>query len=88
MVAKPERRARAAAAHPGARLLDSAPAIWTSPGDFDLVVVDAPNRVHAELAHAAIAAGIAVVVDKPLARCAAEGRELLEAARTSSDEAE
>jgi scyllo-inositol 2-dehydrogenase (NADP+) len=80
VVANPERRARAAAAHPRALLLDSAEAIWTSAGEFDLVVVAAPNRVHAELAHAAIAAGIAVVVDKPLARSAAEGRELATAA--------
>lgn len=80
VVANPERRARAAAAHPHARLLDSAEEIWASPGDFDLVVVAAPNRVHAELAHAAIAAGIAVVVDKPLARSASEARELVSAA--------
>lgn len=80
VVANPERRARAAAAHPHARLLDSADDIWASAGDIDLVVVAAPNRVHAELAHAAIAHGIAVVVDKPLARSAAEGRELVSAA--------
>jgi predicted dehydrogenase len=80
VVRDPTRRARAAVAHPDARLLSSADEIWTSAADIDLVVVAAPNRVHAELAHAAIAAGIAVVVDKPLARSAAEAGELVVAA--------
>ena len=80
MVRDPTRRARAAVAHPDARLLPSADEIWTSAADIDLVVVAAPNRVHAELSHAAIAAGIAVVVDKPLARSAAEAGELVAAA--------
>ena len=80
VVRDPTRRARAAVAHPDARLLTSADEIWTSAADIDLVVVAAPNRVHAELSHAAIAAGIAVVVDKPLARSAAEAGELVAAA--------
>jgi len=44
-------------------------------------VVAAPNRAHAPLARAAIKAGLAVVVDKPLAANAAEGRELAREAR-------
>jgi predicted dehydrogenase len=44
-------------------------------------VVAAPNRVHVALARAAIEAGIAVVVDKPLASGASEARELVDAAR-------
>ena len=80
VVRDPTRRARAAVAHPDARLLPSADEIWTSAADIDLVVVAAPNRVHAELSQAAIGAGIAVVVDKPLARSAAEAGELVAAA--------
>jgi predicted dehydrogenase len=62
-------------------LLESADEIWERPGAFELVVVAAPNRVHVPLARAAIDAGIAVVVDKPLAAAASEARELVDAAR-------
>ena len=53
------------------------------PEALDLVVVAAPNRHHVPLARAAIAAGLAVVVDKPLAPSAAEGRALAEEARAA-----
>ncbi|SEG39060.1 Predicted dehydrogenase [Nonomuraea solani] len=43
----------------------------------DLVVVASPNRTHLATAAAALTAGLPVVVDKPLARTAEEGRELL-----------
>ena len=49
-------------------------------GEHDLVVVAAPNRAHVPLARAAIEKGLAVVVDKPLAPSAAEGRALVRAA--------
>jgi predicted dehydrogenase len=78
---EPERRARARRDFPGAELLESADEIWERPGAFELVVVAAPNRVHVPLARAAIDAGIAVVVDKPLAAAASEARELVDAAR-------
>ncbi|MEU6710121.1 Gfo/Idh/MocA family oxidoreductase [Nonomuraea sp. NPDC046802] len=42
----------------------------------DLVVVASPNRTHVSTAAAALAQGLPVVVDKPLARTAEEGREL------------
>jgi predicted dehydrogenase len=44
-------------------------------------VVAAPNRAHVPLARTAIDLGKAVVVDKPLALTAAEGRALVDAAR-------
>ena len=73
----PPRRAQAARDHPGARLLASADELWASPVEVDLVVVAAPNRVHVPLARASLRAGLPVVVDKPLAPTAAEGRELV-----------
>lgn len=77
-------RARAAAhEHPGARVMASADELWAAPGALDLVVVAAPNRAHVPLARAAIAAGVAVVVDKPLAPTAAEGRALADEARAA-----
>ena len=76
-----ERRARALRDHPGVSLFDSADEIWARAGEFDLVVVAAPNRAHVPLGLAALAAGLPVVVDKPLAPSVAEGRRLVEAAR-------
>jgi predicted dehydrogenase len=47
----------------------------------DLVVVASPNRTHVATAAAALAQGLPVVVDKPLARTAEEGRELVRLAK-------
>lgn len=80
VTSNPERRARAEADLPGVRLLDRAEALWELAGEHDLVVVASPNRTHVPLARAAIEVGLAVVVDKPLAPTAAEGRGLVEAA--------
>jgi predicted dehydrogenase len=76
-----ERRDAVRRSHPGAELLDSADEIWSRPGDFGLVVVAAPNRAHVPLARASIAAGLPVVVDKPLAGSAAAAGELVAEAR-------
>ena len=72
----PERAAQARADHPGARVVATADALWASPREIDLVVVAAPNRAHVPLARAAIAAGLAVVIDKPMAPDADEGADL------------
>ncbi|HEV7364124.1 MAG TPA: Gfo/Idh/MocA family oxidoreductase [Solirubrobacteraceae bacterium] len=80
VTSNPERRARAQADLPGVRVLDRAEALWELAGEHDLVVVASPNRTHVPLARAAIEAGLAVVVDKPLAPTAADGRALVDAA--------
>ncbi|WBB69977.1 Gfo/Idh/MocA family oxidoreductase [Micromonospora sp. WMMD812] len=78
----PERRQQVRQDHPDARLVDDADLLWRTPESLDLVVVATPNRLHVPMARAAVAAGLAVVIDKPLAPTAAEGRELVdEAAR-------
>jgi predicted dehydrogenase len=76
-----ERRSRARREHPEAVLLGSAEDVWERAGDVDLVVVASPNRFHVPLARAAVAAGLAVVVDKPLAASAEEARALVREAR-------
>jgi predicted dehydrogenase len=77
-----ERRARARRDHPGATLLDSDEQVWERSADFDLAVVASPNRTHVPLARAAIEAGLAVVVDKPLAPTAGEAHGLIDDARS------
>ncbi len=76
----PGRREAVARDHPGAAVLDGADAIWQEPGRFDLVVVAAPNRAHADLAERSLRAGLAVVVDKPLAVSVADADRLVAAA--------
>jgi predicted dehydrogenase len=76
MTRSPERAEQARAAHPGVRVVDSVEALVE---DIDLLVVATPNSAHVPVALAGLAAGLAVVVDKPLAVTAADARRLLDA---------
>ncbi|WP_330998320.1 Gfo/Idh/MocA family protein [Georgenia wutianyii] len=72
------RAAAAARLHPQARVVpDLAAALATGP---DLVVVASPPATHVPAATAALAAGCAVVLDKPMCPDPAEGRALVERA--------
>lgn len=82
VTANPERRARLAAAHPDARPLDSPAQVFDRADQYDLVVIATPNRTHLPLARAALTAGLATVVDKPLTATAAEARSLCHLADT------
>jgi scyllo-inositol 2-dehydrogenase (NADP+) len=77
----PERRAQAEQEYPQAVVLGSADELWARAGEFDLVVVATPNVSHVPFTLAAFDAGLAVVVDKPLAPSAADARRLVAAAR-------
>ena len=77
----PERRAKAQRDFPAARVVETADHLWELAAELDLVVIATPNRTHVPLARAAFGAGLAVVVDKPFAPTAAEGRDLIAAAR-------
>lgn len=81
VTSNPERQQEARRAHSEASLYDTAEQLWDQAAQLDLVVVASPNRTHVPLTLAALAAGLHVVVDKPLAPTAAEGRELIAAAR-------
>ena len=50
---------------------------------IDLVVIATPNDLHAPQAHAALAAGKHVVIDKPFALSAAEGQAVINHAETA-----
>ena len=81
VTANAERRQQAERDHPGVLVVESAERLWERAADLDLVVVASPNRTHVPLATAALGAGLHVVVDKPLAPTAEEGRRLAEQAR-------
>jgi predicted dehydrogenase len=81
VTANPGRQAQARREHPGVEILEDAGRLWRAARGHDLVVLATPNATHLPLGLAAIEAGLALVVDKPLALDAAEGRRLAAAAR-------
>ena len=76
----PERQARAGGRYAAARIVERADAIWEAADEHDLVVVSTPNSSHVPLGLAAIGSGLSVVIDKPLAATAEDGRRLASAA--------
>jgi predicted dehydrogenase len=77
----PGRQDAARGRYPGARILPTADDLWAAAGEHDLVVISTANRAHVPLGLAAIDAGLAVVMDKPVAPTAADGERLAAAAR-------
>lgn len=77
-----ERMAQARAEHPQADILEDAKSLWRRRADVELVVISTPNRTHVPLATAAVEAGRAVVVDKPIAATVADAERLVALART------
>lgn len=72
----PARIAQAKADHPDAQVLSTAAELAKL--DLDLVVVASVNQAHFENAVTALDAGIAVVVDKPMARDLSETTRLID----------
>ncbi|HEX6039744.1 MAG TPA: Gfo/Idh/MocA family oxidoreductase [Longimicrobium sp.] len=83
VTAHPERVQQARANHPESAILDAAERLWERADSLDLVVVTTPNRSHVPLARSALAAGLPVVVDKPLAATPEDARALVDEARRS-----
>jgi predicted dehydrogenase len=75
------RAAQARERHPGVTVVQSPDELWGRAGEIDLVVVATPNATHVPLGLAALHAGLHVVIDKPLAATAADGRRLVDEAR-------
>ena len=74
----PERRARAQASWPAARIYDSAQALLAAEaGKLDFVDVATPPRDHAAIAMEALSQGLHVLCEKPLAASIAEARAML-----------
>jgi predicted dehydrogenase len=77
-----ERGRQARERHPGASIVAGVDELWRGADALDLVVVATPNRTHVPLAMAALEAGLAVVVDKPIAAEPEDAARLIdEAAR-------
>jgi predicted dehydrogenase len=72
----PDRSSRASERYPEVHVVGSADALFEAADDHDLVIVCTPNVAHVPLGIAALEAGCSVVVDKPLAATAADGRRL------------
>ncbi|MDQ2713376.1 MAG: Gfo/Idh/MocA family oxidoreductase [Chloroflexota bacterium] len=72
-----ERQAQARRDFPRATILPVPDDIWDHPSHYDLVVVAAPNRTHLSLGLAAMAAGLPVVIDKPMAATVADAERLI-----------
>ena len=80
----PARQAQARVEIPGVKVLDSVDALWTVGRRPDLAVIATPTGTHAMVAQAAIASGVATVVDKPLAATADEAARIVLQARQTS----
>ncbi len=78
--ANPKRAEQVRLEVPGARVVADLGALLTVAG-LDLIVLATPSGLHAAQARQCIDAGIAVVVDKPLATDAAQAFGVVEAAR-------
>ena len=73
----PSRRAAAEARHPSAATVATVDELWAASDRIDLVVIGSPSGTHAQLADVALGLGLDVVVDKPFAVTAEEGRALI-----------
>jgi predicted dehydrogenase len=71
------RRAAAEVRHPGARIIETPDQLFADAAQLDLVVIGSPSGTHAAMTDAALEAGLDVVVDKPFAVTADEGRALI-----------
>jgi scyllo-inositol 2-dehydrogenase (NADP+) len=81
MTSNPERRDRAKRDHPAAQVVSNPEDVFSQMSRHDLVVIATPNSTHVPLSLAALAAGQAVVVDKPMASTAEEARRVIAEAR-------
>jgi scyllo-inositol 2-dehydrogenase (NADP+) len=77
---QPDRADAVRQRYPHTRVESSVEALLARRDEIDLVVVASPNKTHVPAGMAAIRAGLAVVVDKPVAPTVAGARELRAAA--------
>ncbi|MBE3074061.1 MAG: Gfo/Idh/MocA family oxidoreductase, partial [Actinobacteria bacterium] len=78
----PQRAKQVGRAAPGARVVADLDALLVM-DSLDLIVLATPSGLHADQARQCIDAGIAVVVDKPLATDATQAYRVVDAARAA-----
>ena len=78
------RRAQALADFPSVAVVDTIDDIFRDAGAYDLVVIATRTGTHAALAHRAVEAGIAAVIEKPMATNAKEAQRVADAARRAN----
>jgi predicted dehydrogenase len=78
VTASPQRQAEARRDFPEALVLAQSQDVWDAAHRFDLAVIATASGSHAQVAAAAIDAGVAVVVEKPMATSAAAAKSLTE----------
>ena len=76
----PGRQQRARAGYPNTAVLADVEQLWSDAREHDIVVIGTPNSSHVALAHRALASGLAVVIDKPMAPTSAQAQRLVEEA--------
>ncbi len=79
-----QRQAYARERHPAAEIVASPAELLARAGELDLVILASPAHVHLEQGLAALAAGAAVVVDKPFAASVGEAEQLISAAKNAN----
>lgn len=79
----PERAAEAREQHPGVDIVGSPEELLARADDLDLVVLASPAHTHLEQGLAALAAGCAVVIDKPFVPTVADAEQLIAAAEAA-----
>ena len=77
VTADPARAADAARLYPQARIVPTPEAMFALAGDLDLVILGTPPHTHFDLAAAAVAHNLHIVVDKPFVPTSAQGEELI-----------
>jgi scyllo-inositol 2-dehydrogenase (NADP+) len=77
VTANPERQSQARHDFPDATILPAPDELWSHARPCDLAVIATPSGSHGTVAGSAIDAGIAVIVEKPVATSAASGRALV-----------
>ena len=78
VTANEERACQARRDFPDAKIVDQAEAIFSDAHQYDLVVIAAPNKFHFPLAKSSLEAGLATIVDKPLATSVKEAQALID----------
>jgi len=74
------RQEQAQADYPGAKVFSSLEEVFANHSEYDLLVVATPNDTHLEIGLASIEAGMATVIDKPIAISSLEVQALMAAA--------